>query len=112
MGSHHTRCRQELLRRGLLFGRRLHQALKIPVGLIDNAWGGSACEAWIPRERLNATAVAKPYMELWRQTEANYDAEAAQEKYEKQKAKWTEQVKKAKADGKPHPVLQDHRVTR
>ena len=25
---------------GYLFGRRLHQALGIPVGLIDNAWGG------------------------------------------------------------------------
>jgi len=88
---------------GYLFGRRLHQALKVPVGLIDNAWGGSACEAWIPRDRLNATPVAKPYMELWKQTEANYDAKAAQEKYDGQKAKWTEQVKKAKAAGKPRP---------
>ena len=50
---------------GYLFGRRLHQALGIPVGLIDNAWGGSACEAWIPRDRLNKLAVAKPYMEQW-----------------------------------------------
>ena len=88
---------------GYLFGRRLHQALKVPVGLIDNAWGGSACEAWIPRDRLNATPVAKPYMELWKQTEANYDAKAAQEKYDAQKAKWIEQVKKAKEAGKTRP---------
>jgi len=88
---------------GYLFGRRLHQALQVPVGLIDNEWGGSACEAWIPRDRLNATPVAKPYMELWKETEANYDAKAAQEKYEAQKAKWTEQVKKAKTAGKPRP---------
>ena len=63
---------------GYFFGRRLHQALRVPVGLIDNAWGGSACEAWIPRDRLNATAVAKPYMDQWRETESNYDAEEAE----------------------------------
>ena len=32
---------------GYFFGRKLHQILDVPVGLIDNAWGGSACEAWI-----------------------------------------------------------------
>jgi len=88
---------------GYLFGRRLHLALGVPVGLIDNAWGGSACEAWIPRDRLNATPVAKPYMQLWKETEENYDAKAAQGKYEAQKAKWIEQVKKAQAAGKPRP---------
>ena len=37
---------------GYFFGRRLHQILQVPVGLINNSWGGSACEAWIPRNRL------------------------------------------------------------
>ena len=32
---------------GYFFGRRLHQILDVPVGLIDNAWGVLACEAWI-----------------------------------------------------------------
>ena len=32
---------------GYYFGRRLHQTLGIPIGLIDNSWGGSACEAWV-----------------------------------------------------------------
>src|SRR6185369_17742772 len=27
---------------GFLFGRYLHQILGVPVGLVDNAWGGSA----------------------------------------------------------------------
>src|SRR5215468_2025848 len=31
------------------FGRYLHLILGVPVGLIDNAWGGSAAEAWIRR---------------------------------------------------------------
>ncbi|MDR0870839.1 MAG: sialate O-acetylesterase, partial [Planctomycetaceae bacterium] len=29
------------------FGRKLHQDLKIPVGLIHCSWGGSSCETWI-----------------------------------------------------------------
>ncbi|MEC8927826.1 MAG: sialate O-acetylesterase, partial [Verrucomicrobiota bacterium] len=37
---------------GYFFGRTLHQALDVPVGLIDNAWGGSAAEAWIRRDLL------------------------------------------------------------
>ncbi len=88
---------------GYLFGRRLHQTLNVPVGLIDNAWGGSACEAWIPRKLLNETAVAKPYMEQWRMTEANYDAKAVQAQFEGRKAKWFEAAKKAKAAGRPAP---------
>src|SRR5262249_10969817 len=32
---------------GYLFGRQLYQTLGVPIGLINDAWGGSACEAWI-----------------------------------------------------------------
>lgn len=34
---------------GYHFGRRLHDVLGVPVGLINNAWGGSSAEAWVPR---------------------------------------------------------------
>lgn len=39
---------------GYFFGRQLHETLDVPVGLINNAWGGSACEAWISRPDLEA----------------------------------------------------------
>lgn len=32
------------------FGRRLHQDLNIPIGLINASWGGSNVETWIPKE--------------------------------------------------------------
>ena len=32
---------------GYFFGRRLHDELKIPIGLISTSWGGSPVEAWI-----------------------------------------------------------------
>ena len=31
-----------------LFGRRLHQALNVPVGLINCSWGGTRIEPWTP----------------------------------------------------------------
>ena len=46
---------------GYFFGRQLHQTLNVPIGLIDTAWGGSACEAWVPREVLEE---AGDYQEL------------------------------------------------
>lgn len=32
------------------FGRRLHQQLDVPIGLIVSAWGGTPAEVWIPEE--------------------------------------------------------------
>lgn len=88
---------------GYLFGRKIHQAMNVPVGLIDNAWGGSACEAWIPRKRLEQLKVARPFMNSWLEIEANYDPVAVQERYERQKTNWQKEVKKAKESGEPRP---------
>jgi sialate O-acetylesterase len=33
---------------GYFFGRELHQQLKVPVGLIDSTWGGTAIQSWTP----------------------------------------------------------------
>ena len=38
---------------GYFFGRQLHQTLDVPIGLIDDSWGGSACEAWVRRDLLD-----------------------------------------------------------
>jgi sialate O-acetylesterase len=58
---------------GYLFGLTLHQALGIPIGLIHDSWGGSSCEAWIPRPLLEADPQYQPLMERWRQIEAKPD---------------------------------------
>jgi sialate O-acetylesterase len=34
------------------FGRRLHEDLDVPIGLIGTYWGGSTAEAWMTRETL------------------------------------------------------------
>ena len=50
---------------GYCFGRQLHQTLGVPVGLINNAWGGSAAEAWVKREKLAAHPTLKVIHKRW-----------------------------------------------
>jgi sialate O-acetylesterase len=57
---------------GYFFGRQLHQALDVPIGLINNAWGGSACEAWIRRDLLAADPKYKGMLDGWAKTEATF----------------------------------------
>lgn len=35
---------------GYFFARKLNQVLKVPVGIISSAWGGTPAEPWIPTE--------------------------------------------------------------
>jgi sialate O-acetylesterase len=50
---------------GYHFGKRLQAALGVTIGLIDNAWGGSAAEAWVPRDILEAEGCSDNYLEEW-----------------------------------------------
>jgi sialate O-acetylesterase len=57
---------------GYFFARQLHQTIDVPIGMINNAWGGSACEAWIRRDILAAHEKYKPLMDRWAQMEAQF----------------------------------------
>jgi sialate O-acetylesterase len=47
------------------FGRRLHQELGVPVGLIGSTWGGTRIEPWTPREAFEAMPTLTAWAE-WR----------------------------------------------
>lgn len=82
---------------GYFFGRQLHQTLGVPIGLINNAWGGSAAEAWVRRDKLAAHGPLKALNERW----VKFEEGAAG--YEKAMTDWKESAAKAKAEGKPVP---------
>jgi sialate O-acetylesterase len=63
---------------GYFFGRQLHQTLDVPVGLIDNAWGGSAAEAWVRRDKLAAHPRLKAIHDRWVKLESAEQPEAKQ----------------------------------
>lgn len=81
---------------GYFFGRQLHKTLGVPIGLIDNAWGGSSAEAWVSRETLEADERFSAYIEQWKKIEETYD-------HEKAMADWKVKADEAKAAGKPAP---------
>lgn len=85
------------------FGRTLHAELKIPVGLINSSVGGTPIESWISPKAQKASEELKPFFATMKQEDAKFDEAKAKALYEKQVAKWTEDVKKAKTEGKPLP---------
>jgi sialate O-acetylesterase len=90
---------------GYFFGKILEEALDMPIGLIDNAWGGSACEAWIRRDLLAADERYKPLLDKWEKTEAEYDFAKLTATYQAKLATWKENGKKGKAPRAPRNIL-------
>ena len=84
---------------GYFFGRQLHQTLDIPIGLIDNAWGGSAAEAWVNREVLEEAGQYDELLEKWDTMAKSYDHETAMDTYRKRLANW----EKNKKGNRPRP---------
>ncbi|WP_345318328.1 sialate O-acetylesterase [Novipirellula rosea] len=78
---------------GYFFGRQLHQTLDIPIGLIDNAWGGSSAEAWVERKVLEDDGKYAELLEKWDRTAATYDHEAAMAKWKQRHAEWAKTKK-------------------
>ena len=88
---------------GYYFGKMLHQALGVPIGLIDNAWGGSAAEAWVRRDLLEKDPQYKSLMERWVGLEKTFDFDAQMAAFKIKQTEWKAKVKEAKAAGKPAP---------
>jgi sialate O-acetylesterase len=79
---------------GYYFGRDLHKARNVPVGLINNAVGGSPAESWMSADILDADSEYKQF---------NVDYRRRMADYEKATEKFKEDSEKAKAESKPAP---------
>ncbi len=88
---------------GFLYGRYLHQILNVPVGLIDNSWGGSDAEAWMRRSTLEQDPRFKLLMETAVKKETAIQTEKAKLDYEQAMIKWKAAVEKAKAEKQTPP---------
>lgn len=93
---------------GYFFGRQLHQQLDVPVGLIDDAWGGSACEAWINRETLAKDGRFNELIAGWETFEKNYDKAKADADHAAALEKWKVEAAAAKEAGKLPPRAPGH----
>ncbi len=86
---------------GYYFGRQLHDTLDVPIGLIDNAWGGSAAEAWIRRDVLDKDERFAGLVAEWKAREDALPAEL--EAYEAKLAEWKVKAAEAEAANQPPP---------
>ena len=62
---------------GYIFGKRLHLVSGVPIGLIDNSWGGTTIEAWTSRSTLKKIPAALGLLDEWDRKIASYDAAAS-----------------------------------
>ena len=60
------------------FGRRLHNDLKVPMGLIASAWGGTLIEPWTPLEALGAQPEFKSLADVARVAASEASAPSCQ----------------------------------
>ncbi len=95
---------------GYFFGRQLHQTLNVPIGLIDNSWGGSAAEAWVPRDVLKTDGKYDDLIAKWDRMADTYDHDAAVAKWKVERDQWKENGKQGQAPRAPQNQLQgNHR---
>ncbi|WPJ96928.1 sialate O-acetylesterase [Coraliomargarita algicola] len=64
---------------GYYFGWRLLQVLDVPIGLIDNSWGGSMIESWVPREDLQGDPELEAVLTKWDKRMEGYTDETYQQ---------------------------------
>jgi sialate O-acetylesterase len=88
---------------GYYFGKQLRDTLNVPVGLIDNSWGGSACEAWVPNGDLADNSLYEAMIERWKAEVAKADEPTLRKEYDAKFAAWRADLAKAKAAGEKWP---------
>jgi len=88
---------------GYFFGRDLHRALTVPVGMIDSSWGGTPAEAWTSDAALDADPDLKVVADSGRQKIADYPQ--ALEKYRRGLVEWEKTAEEAEANGQVAPPI-------
>lgn len=99
-------CTPEIAREftaiGYIFGRRIHMASQVPIGLIDASRGGTTVETWTPEAVLKEIKESETQAKLkeWEEKITAYDAKA---ELAKRIENFERKKKKAAEEGKPLP---------
>ena len=88
------------------FGRELHTALNVPVGMIHTSWGGTPSESWTSAETTKAVPAFKPIVERWDKVVAEWPQTKAE--YDKQVAEWQAKKDKGEATDRDKPRMPYH----
>ena len=88
---------------GYFFGRDLHAALNVPVGLIHSSWGGTPAETWTPKSVLESEPDLKVIADRWQQQIDDFNRQLND--LPKRVEDWKEQSNKAEEQGLPIPAI-------
>ncbi|MBM3860343.1 MAG: sialate O-acetylesterase [Verrucomicrobia bacterium] len=98
---------------GYFFGRDIHAATGVPIGLINASWGGTPAQAWTSLQGLQSEPLLEGFVKSYRDIAANLDAleqkfqTVTYPKWKKDReaaiAKSRKAIADAKAAGKPAP---------
>lgn len=82
---------------GYFFAREIFEFLKVPIGIINSSWGGTAIEAWMSQATLGGDPDFAPVAQRWKQALADYPALKA--KFDADLTTWTRQEAAAREKG-------------
>ncbi|RMG40952.1 MAG: sialate O-acetylesterase, partial [Planctomycetota bacterium] len=85
------------------FGRELHRALGVPVGLINSSWGGTDIAAWTSFEGQASLPELMGLMEQANERLRSFDPQSARRRYQRALARWKQQAAAARKAGRPVP---------
>ena len=83
------------------FGRKLHQTLKVPVGIINSSWGGTAIEPWLDPAACRADPDLSKHLAA--QEKARHTSPSEEAAYEAALDTWRHDKEAAKTAPKPFP---------
>lgn len=86
---------------GYYFGRDLHAALDVPIGLIHTAYGGTPVGAWMPSAAFEGNPAFAATLERGRAYADQYPETL--KKHEASLARWEKAAAQAREQGKPEP---------
>jgi sialate O-acetylesterase len=88
---------------GYIFGRRIHMATRIPIGIVDVSRGGTTLMSWTPIDALRKVDTPEVVRELadWDKKIAEFDPQKDLERRIKQ---YNDQTQRLKAQGKELPA--------
>jgi len=88
---------------GYFVARDLHRELKLPIGIVTAAVGGTPIEAWTSREAQEVVPELKPLLADWTKRLDGFVPAVAQAKFLDAKAAWLKERAKALKAGQPAP---------
>jgi sialate O-acetylesterase len=84
------------------FAKKIHKDLKVPVGIVYAAWGGTPAEAWTPGAVLKNDPLLSKYIDRWKDIQDNVGKDSVA--YHAELSKWNKDSTAFKKPGEPQTL--------